>query len=69
MAGELSWQRYAHGITYFYGAVALLLSVFAMAWRFHGDERCGATSATNRAATTAWPSASPYRPPASGSWS
>jgi hypothetical protein len=41
MAGELSWQHYAHGITYFYGAVALLLSVFAMAWRFHGDERWG----------------------------
>jgi hypothetical protein len=40
-AGELSWQHYAHGITYFYGAVALLLSVFAMAWRFHGDERWG----------------------------
>jgi hypothetical protein len=39
MAGELSWQHYAHGIAYFYGAVALLLSVFAMAWRFHGDER------------------------------
>lgn len=38
-AGQLSWQHYAHGITYFYGAVALLLSVFAMAWRFHGDER------------------------------
>jgi hypothetical protein len=41
MAGELSWQHYAHGIDYFYGAVALLLSVFAMAWRFHGDERWG----------------------------
>lgn len=41
MAGELSWQHYAHGITYFYGAVALMLSVFAMAWRFHGDERWG----------------------------
>lgn len=41
VAGELSWQHYAHGITYFYGAVALLLSVFAMAWRFHGDERWG----------------------------
>lgn len=40
-AGELSWQHYAHGITYFYGAVALMLSVFAMAWRFHGDERWG----------------------------
>jgi hypothetical protein len=41
MAGQLSWQHYAHGITYFYGAVALMLSVFAMAWRFHGDERWG----------------------------
>ena len=41
MAGELSWQHYAHGLTYFLGAVALLLSVFAMAWRFHGDERWG----------------------------
>jgi hypothetical protein len=41
MAGELSWQHYAHGITYFYGAVALMLSVFAMAWRFHGDARWG----------------------------
>lgn len=40
-AGELSWQHYAHGITYFFGAVALMLSVFAMAWRFHGDERWG----------------------------
>jgi hypothetical protein len=40
-AGELSWQHYAHGIVYFYGAVALMLSVFAMAWRFHGDERWG----------------------------
>lgn len=41
MAGELSWQHYAHGITYFLGAIALMLSVFAMAWRFHGDERWG----------------------------
>jgi hypothetical protein len=41
MAGELSWQHYAHGITYFFGALALQLSVFAMAWRFHGDERWG----------------------------
>lgn len=40
-AGQLSWQHYAHGIAYFYGAVALLLSVFAMAWRFRGDERWG----------------------------
>lgn len=41
MAGELSWQHYAHGITYFFGAIALLASVFAMAWRFRGDERWG----------------------------
>lgn len=41
LAGELSWQHYAHGITYFLGAIALMLSVFAMAWRFHGDERWG----------------------------
>ena len=41
MAGELSWQHYAHGIAYFLGAIALMLSVFAMAWRFHGDERWG----------------------------
>jgi len=41
MAGTLSWQHYAHGLTYFIGAVALLASVFAMAWRFRGDERWG----------------------------
>jgi hypothetical protein len=41
MSGELSWQHYAHGITYFLGAIALQLSVFAMAWRFRGDERWG----------------------------
>jgi Protein of unknown function (DUF998) len=40
-AGELSWQHYAHGITYFFGAIALLASVFAMAWRFRDDERWG----------------------------
>jgi hypothetical protein len=39
LAGELSWQHYAHGWAYFFGGAALLLSVFAMAWRFHGDER------------------------------
>jgi uncharacterized protein DUF998 len=39
LAGEVSWQHVAHGWTYFLGAAALLLSVFAMAWRFHGDER------------------------------
>jgi hypothetical protein len=56
-AGELSWQHYAHGITYFYGAVALMLSVFAMAWRFHGDERSGDASISSP-----WPAAG------SGSW-
>jgi len=39
LAGELSWQHYAHGWTYFFGGAALLLSVFAMAWRFRGDPR------------------------------
>lgn len=41
LAGELSWQHYAHGWAYFFGGVALLLSVFAMAWRFRGDPRWG----------------------------
>ena len=41
MAGELSWRHYAHGLAYFFGAVALQLSVFAMAWRFRGDSRWG----------------------------
>ncbi len=41
LAGDVSWQHVAHGWTYFFGATALLLSVFAMAWRFHGDERWG----------------------------
>lgn len=41
LAGELSWRDAAHGWTYFLGAIALQLSVFAMAWRFHGDERWG----------------------------
>jgi hypothetical protein len=41
VAGEVSWQHVAHGWTYFIGAIALLLSVFAMAWRFHGDVRWG----------------------------
>jgi len=31
----------AHGWAYFLGAIALLLSVFAMAWRFRGDRRWG----------------------------
>jgi Protein of unknown function (DUF998) len=41
LAGEVSWQHVAHGWTYFLGAIALLLSVFAMAWRFRGDPRWG----------------------------
>ena len=41
LAGELSWQHYAHGWVYFFGGAALLLSVFAMAWRFRGDPRWG----------------------------
>ncbi len=41
MAGELSWRHYAHGWSYFLGAIALQLSVFAMAWRFRGDNRWG----------------------------
>ena len=45
MAGELHWQHYAHGITYFLGAIALLASVFAMAWRFRGDTRWGRSDA------------------------
>ena len=40
-AGELSWQHYAHGLNYFFGAAVLLLSVFAIAWRVRGDERWG----------------------------
>lgn len=40
-AGQVSWQHVAHGWTYFIGAIAILLSVFAMAWRFHGDRRWG----------------------------
>jgi hypothetical protein len=39
LAGEVSWRHDAHGWAYFLGAVALMLSVFAMVWRFHGDER------------------------------
>lgn len=39
LAGTLSWRHYAHGWTYFVGSAALMLSVFAMAWRFHRDRR------------------------------
>lgn len=41
LAGSVSWQHAAHGWDYFLGAVALQLSVFAMAWRFRGDRRWG----------------------------
>jgi hypothetical protein len=40
-AGRVSWQHVAHGWTYFLGAIAIELSVFAMAWRFRGDRRWG----------------------------
>jgi hypothetical membrane protein len=40
-AAGLSLQHYAHVWVYLVGALALLLSVFAMAWRFRGDERWG----------------------------
>lgn len=45
LAGELSWQHYAHSWAYFFGGAALLLSVFAMAWRFRGDPRWGRADA------------------------
>jgi Protein of unknown function (DUF998) len=41
LAGSISWQHVAHGWIYFLGAIALQLSVFAMAWRFRGDTRWG----------------------------
>jgi hypothetical protein len=41
VAGDVSWRHLAHGWTYFLGAVALELSVFAMAWRLRGDRRWG----------------------------
>ena len=41
MAGEVSWHHVAHGWAYFDGSIAIVLSVFAMAWRFRGDERWG----------------------------
>lgn len=39
VAGDVSWQHVAHFWTYAGGALALMLSVFAMAWRFRGDPR------------------------------
>jgi Protein of unknown function (DUF998) len=41
LAGAVSWRHHAHGWAYFLGATALLLSVFAMAWRFRGEARWG----------------------------
>ena len=40
-AGQVSWQHVAHGWAYFLGAIAIQLSVLAMAWRFRGDRRWG----------------------------
>ena len=42
LSGDLSWRHYAHGWAYFLGSLSLLLSVFAMAWRFRGERRWGA---------------------------
>ncbi len=39
LAGQVGWRHEAHSWAYVIGADALLLSVFAMAWRFWGDER------------------------------
>ena len=39
--GHVSWQHVAHESAFILGAVAVQLSVFAMAWRFHGDRRWG----------------------------
>jgi len=50
VAGELSWRHYAHGWAYFLGGAALLLSVFAMAWRFRGDPRWGRADVLARGA-------------------
>jgi hypothetical membrane protein len=41
LAGEVSWHHVAHSWAYFLGSITILLSVFAMAWRFHGDRRWG----------------------------
>lgn len=39
LTGQVSWRHEAHSWAYVIGADALMLSVFAMAWRFWGDER------------------------------
>lgn len=49
-AGRLSWRHYAHGWSYLLGSFALLLSVFAMAWRLRGDRRWGRADAFAAAA-------------------
>jgi hypothetical membrane protein len=41
IAGEVSWHHVAHSWAYFNGSIAIVLSVFAMAWRFRGDARWG----------------------------
>jgi hypothetical membrane protein len=44
-AGDLSTRDALHGWIYFIGAIALLLSVFAFAWRVRGDARWGRAGA------------------------
>jgi hypothetical protein len=39
LRGDVSWQHVAHKHAFFVGSAALLVSVFAMAWRFHGDPK------------------------------
>lgn len=41
LAGQVSWRHQAHGWAFVVGLDALMLSVFAMAWRFRGDPRWG----------------------------
>jgi hypothetical protein len=41
LAGQVSWRHEAHSWAYIVGGDALLLSVFAMAWRFRRDPRWG----------------------------
>jgi len=39
LRGDVSWQHVAHKHAFFRGSAALFISVFAMAWRFHGDPK------------------------------
>ncbi len=39
LASDVPWTHIAHGWTYFFGAIAIQLSVFAMAWRMRGGRR------------------------------